>query len=166
MMLGYIESISSCCVQLALPANLSSSDSVLELVSFRFSTVLSTDQVDQAGFKSKWSRIFAPYLSNATAESELICCCGEWLEADKASEDRFFVSLLFWKPASTPKSQQPQSRGSNSRPSERHNGGGLLLHTPAASSVSQNLYATNIKSSSSLYTVWNESPSFSDACVA
>lgn len=98
MILGYIESISNRCVQLALPANLSSLDSVLELVSFRFSTILSTDQVDQPGFKSKWSKIFAPYLSNATAESELIYCCGEWLEADKASEDRFFVSLLFWKP--------------------------------------------------------------------
>jgi hypothetical protein len=53
MMLGYIESISNRCVQLALPANLFSLDSVLELVSFRFSTILSTDQADQPGFKSK-----------------------------------------------------------------------------------------------------------------
>jgi hypothetical protein len=97
MMLGYIESISNRCIQLALPANLFSFDSVLELVSFRFSAMLSTAQVDKKlGCRSKWETIFAPYLSNATAESE-IYCCGEWLEADKASEDRFFIGLLFWK---------------------------------------------------------------------
>jgi hypothetical protein len=44
------------------------------------------------------SNNIVPYTSNAPAESELICCCGKWLEADKASKDRFFVSLLFWKP--------------------------------------------------------------------
>ncbi|RLL95788.1 hypothetical protein CFD26_104336 [Aspergillus turcosus] len=97
MMLGYIESISNRCIQLALPAF--NGDSVLELVSFQFSAMLSAAQIDKKpGFKAKWETTFAPHLSNAAAESELIYCCGQWLEADKVSEDRFFVGLLFWKP--------------------------------------------------------------------
>ena len=37
------------------------------------------------------------YPSNVTTESELIHCCGEWLESDYPSEDQFFIGLLFWK---------------------------------------------------------------------
>jgi hypothetical protein len=97
MMLGYIESISNRCVQLGLPANLFNVDSVLELVSFQFSS--SSAEIDRKPrFKHKWEKTFAPHLSNAPAESELISCCGEWLEADNDSEHRFFVGLLFWKP--------------------------------------------------------------------
>jgi hypothetical protein len=47
---------------------------------------------------SNWETIFAPHLSNDVAESELIYCYGQWLKADKVSEDRFFIGLLFWKP--------------------------------------------------------------------
>jgi hypothetical protein len=96
MMLGYIESISNRCIQSVLPVNLTISDSLLELVSFRFS-----GECDQEpGFKSKWEAVFAPYLSNISAESDLLYCCGEWLEADQASEDRYFVGMFFWKPDS------------------------------------------------------------------
>ncbi|KAH8700095.1 hypothetical protein BGW36DRAFT_415267 [Talaromyces proteolyticus] len=99
MMLGYIESISNRCIQLALPAYLFDFDSVLGLVSIQFSAMLSTTQVGKKpGFKTKWETTFAPYVNSATAEFELIYCCGEWLEADKFVDDRFFVALLFWKP--------------------------------------------------------------------
>ncbi|OKL57762.1 hypothetical protein UA08_06886 [Talaromyces atroroseus] len=96
MMLGYIENISNRCIQLALPVDsLFTSQSCLELVSFQFSEAPSTDQI--AGLRSKWNDIFSSYLSNALVESRLIHFCGEWLEVDKDSEDRFFVGLLFWK---------------------------------------------------------------------
>ncbi|KAJ5752154.1 hypothetical protein N7520_009071 [Penicillium odoratum] len=55
MMLGYIESISNRCIQLALPANLLSLDTVLELVSFEFP---GNTQVNMGpGFKSKWETL-------------------------------------------------------------------------------------------------------------
>ncbi|KAL4738259.1 hypothetical protein BDV11DRAFT_139264 [Aspergillus similis] len=96
MMLGYLESISNRCIQSVLPINLTISDSLLELVSFRFSNECG----QEPGFKSKWETVFAPYLSNSSAEFDLLYCCGEWLEADQASEDRYFVGMLFWKPDS------------------------------------------------------------------
>ncbi|KAL4912953.1 hypothetical protein BDW62DRAFT_214629 [Aspergillus aurantiobrunneus] len=95
-MLGYIESISNRCIQSVLPVNLTISDSLLELVSFRFSH--KCDQ--ESGFKSKWETVFALYLSNSSTESDLLYCCGKWLEADQASEDRYFIRMLFWKPDS------------------------------------------------------------------
>lgn len=96
MMLGYIENISNRCIQLALPVDsLFASHSCLELVSFQFSEIPSTDQI--ARLRSKWSDMFPSYLSNALVESSLIHFCGEWLEVDKDSEHRFFVGLLFWK---------------------------------------------------------------------
>jgi hypothetical protein len=99
MMLGYIKDISNRCVQLGLP-NFLHSSSVLEIVSFRFSAMPSSSaETDRKpGFKHKWEKTFVPLLNNETAESELTYCCGQWLEADKVSEDRFFVGLLFWKP--------------------------------------------------------------------
>ncbi|KAL5045880.1 hypothetical protein BDW71DRAFT_214829 [Aspergillus fruticulosus] len=102
MMLGYIESISNRCIQSVLPVNLPISDSLLELVSFRFGFSDEDEYNQKPGFKSKWETVFAPFLSNtsANAESDLLYCCGEWLEADQASEDRYFVGMLFWKPDS------------------------------------------------------------------
>ena len=95
MMLGHVESIFNRCIRLALPVNQFSFDCVLELVSFQFSTT----EIDKTPvFKSKWEAAFAPHLGNATAESGLTYCCGEWLEADQLSEDRLFVGLLFWEP--------------------------------------------------------------------
>lgn len=101
MMLGYVESVSNRCIQSVLPVNLPISDSLLELASFRFG--LSDDQDNQKhGFKSKWDTVFAPFLSNTSVnlKSDLLYCCGEWLETDQASEDRYFVGMLFWKPDS------------------------------------------------------------------
>lgn len=103
MMLGYIETISNRCIQSVLPVNLPISDSLLELASFRFG-FSNEDEYNQKkpGFKSKWDTVFAPFLSNTSAntESDLLYCCGEWLETGQASEDRYFVGMLFWKPDS------------------------------------------------------------------
>jgi hypothetical protein len=99
MMLGYIQNISNRCIQLTLPANLFNFDSALEIVSFQFSDTLSTAQIDhKSDFRSKWETTISLYPSNVTTEeSELIHCCGEWLESDYPSEDQFFIGLLFWK---------------------------------------------------------------------
>lgn len=113
MMLGYIKDISNRCVQLGLPISLHAG-SVLEIVSFRFSaTPSSSAETDrEPGFKHIWEKTFAPHLNNETAESELTYCCGQWLEADEVSEDRFFVGLLFWKP-DTWADNQRRSREAN-----------------------------------------------------
>ena len=98
MMLGYIQNISNRCIQLTLPANLFNFDSVLEIVSYQLSDTLSTPQIDhKSDFRSKWETTISLYPSNVTTESELIHCCGEWLELDHPSEDQFFIGLLFWK---------------------------------------------------------------------
>jgi hypothetical protein len=99
MMLGYIKDISNRCIQLGLP-HLLHPGSVLEIVSFRFSAIPSSSaETDRKpGFKDKWEKTFALLLNKKTTESELTYCCGQWLEADEESEDRYFVGLLFWKP--------------------------------------------------------------------
>ncbi|OQE34694.1 hypothetical protein PENCOP_c016G07734 [Penicillium coprophilum] len=99
MLLGYMQNISNRCIQLTLPENLFSFDSALEIVSFQFSDTLSTARVDQkSDFKSKWESTISLYPRNdTTEESELVHYCGEWLELDYASEDQFFLGLLFWK---------------------------------------------------------------------
>ncbi|CAI7656869.1 unnamed protein product [Penicillium viridicatum] len=97
MMLGYIQNISNRCIQLTLP-NLLNFDSVLEIVSFQLSDTLSTPRMDhKSDFRSKWETTISLYPSNVTTESELIHCCGEWLELNQPSEDQFFIGLLFWK---------------------------------------------------------------------
>ncbi|KAI9370339.1 hypothetical protein BJX61DRAFT_515858 [Aspergillus egyptiacus] len=98
MMLGYIQTVSNRCVQLALPTTLFDWDSVLEIVSFQLSETGSTAQMDQKSqFRSKWESTMSLYPSNITAESGLIHCCGAWLELDSPAEDPFFVGLLFWR---------------------------------------------------------------------
>ncbi|KGO77066.1 hypothetical protein PITC_005910 [Penicillium italicum] len=98
MMLGYISTISNRCIQLALPSGISGFACHLELVSFKFSTMLSTTQLDKkAEFKAKWEMAFSPHLNHATNEAKLISACGEWLEKDYDSENPFFAGLLFWK---------------------------------------------------------------------
>ncbi|KAJ5515190.1 hypothetical protein N7527_006750 [Penicillium freii] len=72
-MLGYIQNISN---RLLYPPNFLNFDSVL---------------------RSKWETTISLYPSNVTTESELIHCCGEWLELNQPSEDQFFIGLLFWK---------------------------------------------------------------------
>ncbi|EED17284.1 conserved hypothetical protein [Talaromyces stipitatus ATCC 10500] len=111
MMLGYIKDISNRCVQLDLP-NFSHFGSLLEIVSFRFSSSVNTDR--ESDFIYKWKETISPLLNDETTGSELIDCCGQWLEADEASEDRFFVGLLFWKP-DTWANHQRQSREANIR---------------------------------------------------
>jgi hypothetical protein len=63
MMLGYVESISNRCIQLALPVDsLFKSESCLELVSFQFTAMPSIDHI--AGFKSKWNDMFSSDLNS------------------------------------------------------------------------------------------------------
>ncbi|KAJ6007413.1 hypothetical protein N7540_011389 [Penicillium herquei] len=98
MMLGYISTVFNRCIQLALPVDVSGFACHLELVSFGFSTMLPTTQLDKkAEFKTKWETAFSPLLNLDTAETGLITARGEWLQNDYDSEDRFFVGLLFWK---------------------------------------------------------------------
>lgn len=107
MMLGYILKISNRCVQLVLPIDIFEFDCHLELVSFGFSTMLSTTQLQRkAEFKAQWATAFS-HLNHPASETELISVCGEWLEKDNdISEDQFFVGLLFW--ASSTQADFPQ----------------------------------------------------------
>lgn len=98
MMLGYISTISNRCIQLALPSDIFGFACYLELVSFKFSTMLSTTQLyKKAEFKAKWEMAFSPHLNHVTTETKLISACGEWLQKDDDSEHPFFAGLLFWK---------------------------------------------------------------------
>lgn len=107
MMLGYISKTSNRCIQLALPVDISGFACHLELVSFGFSTMISTTQLDKkAGFKAEWETTFSPYLNSASAETELVSACGEWLQKDDDSEGDYFVGLLFWKSDSQATSPQ------------------------------------------------------------
>lgn len=98
MMLGYMSMVSNRCIQLDLPVDVSGFACHLELVSFRFSTMQNSTQLDKkAEFKSKWETAFSPLLDLATAETGLITACAEWLQNDYDSEDQFFIGLLFWR---------------------------------------------------------------------
>lgn len=69
--------------------------------------MISTTQLDKkAGFKAEWETTFSPYLNSASAETELVSACGEWLQKDDDSEGDYFVGLLFWKSDSQATSPQ------------------------------------------------------------
>ncbi|EED16713.1 hypothetical protein TSTA_017870 [Talaromyces stipitatus ATCC 10500] len=95
MMLGYVQSVFNRCIQLALPSDLLHFDSVLEMISFQFPTMLSTSQIDmEPVFKDKWETEFVPYLSTSTAMAQLSHACGEWVEWF----DIHVRTMFFWKP--------------------------------------------------------------------
>ncbi|KAJ5472757.1 hypothetical protein N7530_006758 [Penicillium desertorum] len=118
MMLGYISQASNRCVQLHIPLDIPDSCH-LELVSFRFPAALPASQLDEeAGFKAKWGNAFSN-VNGVIPSSELAHACGQWLQRDKESEDRFFIGLLFWN--STPQIEgHLQLRGGGSQDLTKH----------------------------------------------
>lgn len=100
MLLGYLETCYNRCMQLALPADLSSSSTLLELVSYQFpsgSSNLKPAEIDERKlhFKAQWELMLNLHVVNDAAK--LIAACGGWLEKDCKSESMCFAGLLFWK---------------------------------------------------------------------
>ncbi|CAI7616122.1 unnamed protein product [Penicillium glandicola] len=110
MLLGYVTDIYNRCVQLSLLANISGCD-LLELVSYHFTSKTppgewkSTRSKEwKQNFRDRWDFAFAPIIDEATAKSELIFACGDWLQRDDQFEDHYFAGMLFWSsgiPANT-----------------------------------------------------------------
>lgn len=98
MLLGYLETCYNRCIQLALPADLSSSSTLLELVSYRFpsgSSNLKRAEIDERilHFTAQWESMLNLQVVNDAAK--LIAACGGWLEKDYKSENMYFAGLLF-----------------------------------------------------------------------